>query len=86
MELLDGPAEHAADDAIPTLDQAEPSASYKDWNPQDTRIITCRIANDVYPGERFSSRDAALKAITERHGRVIEANYVPGRAFFRVKR
>lgn len=85
LEMLDGPTELAVDH-IPTVDQAEPVASYSDWNKADTRLIVCRISNDVYPGERFESREEAVRVIGARHGRILEANYVPGRAFFRVKK
>jgi len=36
--------------------------------------VQCRIANDVYPGERYESRDAAIAATTAKHGRILEAN------------
>jgi hypothetical protein len=85
MEMLDGPTE-TAHDFIPTLDQDAPVASYTDWRKEDTRIVTCRIANDVYPGERFDTREEAHRAITRRHGKILEANYTPGRAFFRVRK
>lgn len=86
LEMLDGLTETSAD-VVPTLDSKEPAASYKDWDPAATRIIACRIANDLYlRDERFESRDEARAAIQLRHGRILEANYVPGRAFFRVFR
>lgn len=83
--VIDGPT-HTASDFIPTADQDKPVASYPDWRPGDTRVITCRIANDVYPGKRYESRDEALRAVTKAHGPVLEANYVPGRAFLRVRK
>ena len=84
--MLDGFTE-TAQDHVPTMDQEAPVASHPDWVRSQTRVISCRIANDLYPkDERFETRADALAAITKRHGRILEANYVPGRAFFRVKR
>lgn len=83
LEVLDGPA-HTASDFIPTVDQDEPVASYADYRKEDTRIVQCRISNDLYPGERYESRDEAYAATQLKHGRIYEANYTPGRAFFRV--
>lgn len=86
LELVDGPSE-IVQDRVPSLDQAdegEPAATYPDYNKRNTRVVCCRIANDAYPGERFESRDDAHSAITKRFGKILEANYVPGRAFFRV--
>lgn len=85
LELLDAPAEYAVD-RVPTSDQEAPVASYRDWNPTDTRVVTVRIGNDLFREERFESRDEARAAIEQRHGRILEANYAPGRAFFRVMR
>jgi hypothetical protein len=86
LEMLDAPGEYAVD-RVPTVDADVPLATYRDWDPKDTRIVTCRIGNDLYPrDERFESRDEAYKAVERRHGRILEANYAPGRAFFRVRR
>jgi hypothetical protein len=86
LELIDGPSELAEPDQIPTVHNVDPVASYPDWTPANTKVVTCRIANDLYPGERFESREAALAAITERHGKPVEWNAVPGRMFIRVRR
>lgn len=83
LEVFDGPTELQADH-VPTVDQETPFASYKDWRAEDTRVITVRIANDMYPGVRYESREEALTAVRRAHGRILEANYVPGRAFLRV--
>ena len=85
MELVDGPSEVAVD-RVPSVNDEVPVGTYIDWNLADTRVIVCRISNDVYPGRRFDSRADAVEAITREHGRILEANYVPGRAFFRVKK
>ena len=86
LEMLDGPAE-VTEDAVPSLDQDVPVSSYRDWRKEDTRVISCRIGNDLYlKDERFESRGEALHAIRARYGRVLEEQYVPGRAFFRVFR
>lgn len=86
-ELLvnDGPPAYQADH-IPTLDNDVPVATYTDWDPKDTRIIVCAIATSAYPGERYETRDRARAATELKYGRILEANYVPGRAFFRVYR
>lgn len=85
LEVVDGLTE-TAHNFIPTLEQTTPVASYPDWDPADTRIVVCRIANDVYNGDRYESRDEAIAATTLKYGRILEANYTPGRAFFRVKK
>lgn len=85
MEVLDGPAE-LAPDLVPTVDQDVPVATYPDWRAEDTRVIQCAIGNNVFPGKRYESREEALRATRLVHGRVLEANYTPGRAFFRVMR
>lgn len=86
LELFDGPTELAVD-CVPEADQPDPVATYKDWDAADTRVITCAIGEgSPYPGERFETRDEARHVIAVRHGRILEANYVPGRAFFRVLR
>lgn len=85
LEVLDGPS-HTASDFIPTVHQTEPVATYRDWDPATTKVIRCCISNSLYPGERYESRDEAYKAVQARHGRILEANYVPGQAFFRVKK
>lgn len=85
LEVVDGPTQ-AAVDRVPQADQDVPVATYADWLPDTTRVITCRIANDLYPGTRYESRREALKAVTELYGRPVEENYVPGRAFFRVRK
>lgn len=84
MELVDGPSVVAAPDQVPTADQEVPVASYRDWRQEDTFVVQCAIANDVYPGTRYDSRDKAQAAVSAKHGRILEANYTPGRAFFRV--
>lgn len=85
LEVFDGPTELAADH-VPTVDQESPFASYRDWKTEDTRVVSCRIANDTYPGRRYDTREEALRDTQRAHGRILEANYVPGRAFFRVRK
>lgn len=80
----DIPFTDAAPDHVPTLDQDAPVATYQDWTDEDTRIVTCRIGNDIYPGERYETRDEARAATELKYGRILVANYVQGRAFFRV--
>lgn len=85
LEVVDGLTE-VQPSRVPTLEQDAPVADYPDWRPEDTRIVQCRIANDVYPGDRYETRDEAVKAVTAKYGRVLEANYTPGRAFLRVRK
>ena len=85
LEVVDGPTQ-VTPDHIPTADQQVPVATYVDWLPKDTQVVVCRIANDLYPGKRYESRDAALVDVRRVYGRILEANYVPGRAFFRVRK
>lgn len=85
LEAVDGLTQ-VAPRRVPSSDQDVPVADYQDWDPAATRIIQCRISNDLYPGERYESRDEAIRAVTAKFGRVLEANYTPGRAFLRVFR
>lgn len=85
MEVLDGPAE-LAPDLVPTVDQETPVATYQDWRREDTFVVQCAIANSTFPGTRYETRDEALRAVAKKHGRILEANYTPGRAFFRVRK
>lgn len=84
-EIVDSPAEVHVD-MVPQGDDEHPVASYQDWNLFDSFIVTCRINNNLYKGRPFETRDQAIKAITAEYGRILEANYVPGRAFFRVRK
>lgn len=83
LQVTDGVTE-VQPDLVPSGDQDIPVATYADWDPAQTVVITCRIGNDVYPGRRFETRDQARTQILAERGRIFEANYVPGRAFFRV--
>jgi hypothetical protein len=82
-EMLEGITE-VTQDLVPTRDQEEPIASYPDWRKEDTQVITYRLGNDAYPGIYAENRDEALSLCKAVYGRVLEANYVPGRAFLRV--
>ena len=69
----------------PTVDSDVPrSSDYPDWKMEDTFVVTATIANDFYKGRRFESREDALAYYTGKYGKVLGAQYVPGRAFFRV--
>jgi hypothetical protein len=86
LEMLDGPSEVAVD-VVPSMDAQQPVATYRVWRKEDTKVVSCRIANDLYlRDERFESREEAHRAISVRYGRILEQNFVPGRAFFRVMR
>ena len=95
--LLTPPATGCGDDEtvevapnlVPDIDQESPVATYPDWRHEDTKVVTYQIG--LIPPTKTSDHWAVgrpqAKADAEtRYGRVYEANYVPGRAFFRVKR
>jgi hypothetical protein len=69
---------------VPTIDQEEPVASYDDWLPEQTEVITCCIGDAPYKGRPFETYADAKATIKQERGRVLEYNAVPGRAFFRV--
>lgn len=83
-DINDLPVTVVQADVVPTVDSAEPVASYPDWKREDTQIITYAINNTVYKGKFAETREAAKADCELVHGRVLEANYVQGRAFFRV--
>lgn len=83
LEVIDGPPQ-LAEDHVPTVDQAAPVSTYRDWDKADTRVVTYAVNNTVYRGKYAESREHALADCQAIHGRVLEANYMPGRAFFRV--
>ena len=86
-EINDDPVPDVQPDLVPTCDDGEPVATYRDWRPEFTRVLTYRIGNDLYPRDpRVESRDEAMADAVRRFGRVLEANFVPGRAFLRVPR
>lgn len=73
-------------DRIPTVDDEQPIAIYHDWIPSQTRVITYAVGDLGFKGIRVSSRDEAVAHCTKNHGKILEANYTPGRAFLRVMR
>ena len=73
-------------DVIPTCDTEAPSATYRNYRPEDTRIIVYSVGRLGYPGRPVDTRDQALADCKRVFGKVLEANYVPGRAFLRVMR
>lgn len=73
-------------DVVPTVDAEAPVATYPDWKREDTIIVTYAIGNTYYKGKFAETREAALADAQLVHGRVLEANYVQGRAFFRVQK
>jgi hypothetical protein len=77
-----------APNLVPSLDQAEPLATYQDWDPKDTKVVVYFIGGSPRGSNGLwaLTRDNALRQAKLTYGRVFEANYVPGRAFFRVKR
>jgi len=72
-------------DLVPTVDQETPVATYLDWTPEGT-VIKVYAVNSSYPGIQADSRSQAKAHCELVFGRILEANYVPGRAFFRVAR
>lgn len=80
----DLPQPELASDVVPTVDGVNGEPTYRDWRPEDTRIVTYAVGNTVYPGKYAETREAAKADCEVLHGRILEANYVQGRAFFRV--
>lgn len=87
-QLIDDvPETVMSEDLVPTVDTERPAlATYKDWQDEDTKIVMYRIGNNYYPGKHAESRDAARADCQLLHGRILAANFVHGRAFFRVKK
>lgn len=85
-EIDDIPEPELAVDAVPSLDQPAPVATYQDWAPEDTRVVMYAVGNNYYPGKFAETRDAARIDCELVHGRILEANYIRGRAFFRVNK
>lgn len=85
-KINDIPITVIAEDVVPTVDSEQPVATYPDWNKEDTLILTYRIGNNYYTGKQAESREAAKADAIAMYGRVLEENYVQGRAFFRVPR
>jgi len=74
-------------DLIPDVYQEKPIASYKDWSPETTKVITyCLDVEGRFPGIFAENRSAAEAHCKANYGRIVEANYVPGRAFLRVRK
>lgn len=83
VEIVDD-ADEPLVGVVPNIDQEVPVASYDDWVPADTEIITCRIGDAPYKGRPFDTYAEAKATIKQERGRILEYNTVPGRAFFRV--
>ena len=81
----DGPPAYTPD-LVPTADHEIPLATYQAYRKEDTRVITCAVGPSPYPGEPYDTRDQARAGTERKYGTILEANYVPGRAFFRVFR
>ena len=74
-------------DLVPTCDQEAPVATYRDWRAEDTRVITVSLRRGSWTDpEPPRTREQARAEVEAKYGRILEANYLPGRAFFRVKR
>lgn len=88
-DLTEVDAVEIAEDYVPTIDQADtdkpPVASYRDWRPEDTRVVT--YSNEPRPGEKYADTLSQARAMAElAYGRILETNAVPGRWCFRVKK
>lgn len=80
-----------AEDYVPTIDAVEASApppvTYRDWLPQDTRVVVYTTDPARFPKDRPAVNRAQAKAQCELvFGRVLESNYVGDRCFFRVRK
>lgn len=68
----------------PTLPGWRP-ADYRDWRPEDTKVVTYTNNVEMYPRDRpCVSADAARRECETIYGRILETNTVPHRWFFRV--
>ena len=73
-------------DLIPSVDDENPVASYHDWTPEQTKVVTYSVGGMGFRGILVATREEAMRHATAMFGKVVEANYVPGRAFLRVMR
>lgn len=71
---------------VPTVDAQEPVNSYPDWTPENSRVITYAVGTNEFKGIFASNREAAKKHCKQTYGEIVEENYVPGRAFLRVRK
>lgn len=74
-------------DSVPTIDDDEPVASYREWRPEDTKVVTYCYGSTgaLYKhGTQVKDKAEAVRLVTEKYGKVLEANHTPGRSFFRV--
>lgn len=90
-DLTEEEAVQIAEDYVPTVDQADdtkpPPATYRDWTAEDTRIVVFTTASHRYSKDRPAASRADARAQCElAFGRILEANYLSERFFFRVSR
>ena len=84
---LEAEAVELAEDYVPTIDVPVPQATYRDWLPEETRVVVYTTDPTTYPKDRPATTRASAKAECELcFGKVLEANYVGERCFFRVRR
>lgn len=73
---------------VPTMEQEVPVATYIDWKKEDTHVVTFQIGSAGITQRNTvghcATRSQADAECAKRFGRILEANYVPGRAFYRV--
>lgn len=86
QEEIDDLGTVTSDDRVPSVDQENPVGTYRDWRREDTQVITYRVNNDFYKGIYAETRDDAIAHCKEKFGPILEANYVQGRAFFRIRK
>lgn len=85
--INDVPVTVISEQVVPTLELESPAkvpVTYQDWRKEDTKVITYTIGNSFYKGIQVESREEAQRHCEMMHGRILEANYVQGRAFYRV--
>jgi hypothetical protein len=74
------------EDEAPTQPGAPP-AEYRDWRPEDTKVVAYTNNAAMYPKDRpCVSGEAARREVQAIHGRILETNTVPHRWFFRVNK
>ncbi len=72
-------------DVVPDINSNEPVSNYRDWDRNNTRVITYATKAGL---KRIGVRSvaAAKRPCQQNYGEILEENYVPGRAFLRVRK
>jgi hypothetical protein len=87
-------SEPLTEDIVPTIDDHErltpdqpPEATYRDWTPDQTMVITYTTNPEKFRKDwACASRDWARDHCAAKYGRILEEVALPERFFFRVYR